>query len=103
MNEAQKEYHRKYNAVYHMRTYRPDGRMPRELIAQVRRECLRMGGYPGHTKDVQLAICSLWEWTEEGSEEWCWLHPAEVVQLTNTLVCGWRSLKESTREKILRG
>lgn len=89
-----------YSKGYHMRRYRPDGHMPRSLILQIRLECLRLGGDPGFTKDIQLAICSLWEWTEEGSDEWCWLHPEECVSTSNSLATGWRILKPASRERI---
>ena len=65
-------YMRAYNEILHTRMYRPEGRMPRDLIHEARRRCFEMGGDLSVANDMRLAIHSVWEDAEEFSLRWQW-------------------------------
>ena len=98
--EHEREYMREYNAILNMRIYRPDGPMPRGLIRNVRVRCCEMGGDLGVSRDIRMAIHSLWEETEEHSLEWQWFHPEESVITANRISSTWYRSSEKFHQKF---
>lgn len=97
--EADLAVQRTYNSIYNARIYRPDGKVPKELIHRIRVRCYKQGGDLSVARDVRMAIHSLWEEVEEFSVDWQWLHPEESVITANRLSASWRRSTRKFRDK----
>lgn len=97
--EDRRAYMRAYNEILHTRMYRPEGRMPRDLIHEARRRCFEMGGDLSVANDMRLAIHSVWEDAEEFSLRWQWFHPEEAVIVANRLSINWRRSTQKFRDQ----
>jgi len=82
--------HHLHNAMRPVRMNRPDGRMPREIIFDLRVQTVKAGRDPGIPLDLQLTAGELWSKAPEGSPVYQWLHPEEIIYVTMGMAGNWR-------------
>lgn len=96
--EKSRAYSRKYSRLSNVNLHRPDGDC-RALIKRVRVKCLLMGGDPGSTHDMRMAILEVGYESPELQRNH--FHPDFLCRTSGQWSWSWRNTTDKFKNKLI--